>query len=297
MKTLLTTCFLVILIVSCAESARPQTPGPTLLTQENSQRAIAVDSVMLARDPLPVVARINFSNDRRTRVTLFGTNMELLPGETASAMTARARDSRSKTHALIVESVTRVPGLDSLTQVIVKLPDALAQAGDVFVSVTLHSQTSNEVLVNIEVQTEPRRVTLVVRRIDNGKDTYPDAAYSFEHGVNGVGGMSITRNDYDVLFGNRPDRDTFAVTTVVDDRSRIQDIGALNWSDSFQVPVLTPLTDPLAFEPDVDAIVGHMYVVHTKDTETDLYFLFRVEALDPLKTVTITWKAVRSPEE
>jgi hypothetical protein len=39
-----------------------------------------------------------------------------------------------------------------------------------------------------------------------------------------------------------------------------------------------------------------MYVVHTKDSNTDLYALFRVEALDPGKSVTITWKSVRSPE-
>jgi hypothetical protein len=48
-------------------------------------------------------------------------------------------------------------------------------------------------------------------------------------------------------------------------------------------------------EPDINAVVGHMYVVHTKDRETDLYFLFRVEALDPLKRVTISWKAVQRP--
>ncbi len=296
MKTLLTTCFIVILIVSCAQYARPQTAGPTLLTQENSQRAVAVDSVMLARDPLPVVARINFNNDHRTRITLFGINMDLLPGETAAAMTASARDSRSKTYALNVDSVKKVPGFDWLTQVIVKLPDGLAQAGDVFVSVTLHGQTSNEVLVNVEVQTEPRRATLVVRRVVNGDDTYVNAAYSFEHGVNGAGALPLTRNDWDVLFGNRPDRDTFGVSMVGDDCSRIQDMGALNWTDTFQVPVITAHPAP-TIEPDVDAIVGHMYVVHTKDTETNLYFLFRVEAVDPGKSVTITWKAVRSPEE
>ncbi|HET8783041.1 MAG TPA: hypothetical protein VFM63_11530 [Pyrinomonadaceae bacterium] len=296
MKTLLTTCFLVILIFSCVQSARSQAAGPTLFTQENSQRAIAVESVLFARDPLPVVARVNFSNDRRTRVTLFGTNMDLLPGETASAMTASARDSRSKTYDLNVESVRKVPGFDFLTQVVVKLPDALAQAGDVWVSVRLHEQTSNEVLVNIHVQTEPQRATLVARRIVNGDDTYVNAAYSFEHGVNGAGAVPLTRNDWDVLFGNRPDRDTFGVTMVTDDCSRIQDMGALNWTDTFQVPVITAHPVP-TIEPDINAIVGHMYVVHTKDTQTNLYFLFRVESLDPLKSVTITWKAVRSPEE
>ena len=295
MKTFLTTCVVVIAIVS---AARAQTSaGPTLLTQENSTRAVAVESVTLRRDPVPVVNIHNFSvDDRRSRVTLFGTNLDLLPGETASAVTARARDSQSRNYDLTVEFVGKVPGVDTLTQVVVKLPDALAQAGDVLISVSLRGQTSNEVLFNIEVQTEPRRVTLPARRVINGKDNFADAVYSFELGMNGELSVPFTLNDWDVLFGNRLDRDTFMVTLAGGDRSRIQDLGALNWSDNFQVPVLTPHPPPTGTEPDVDAIVGHMYVVHTKDRETDLYFLFRVEALEPLTSVTITWKAVRSPD-
>ena len=295
MKTVLTTCFLVVLITSGAESVRSQAPAPTLLTQENSQRAAALDSVNFVRDPLTVVAPNNFSNDRRARIALFGTNVDLMPGEGASAVTARARDSRSKTYSLNVDFVGKVPGFDWLTQVVIRLPDELAQAGDVWISISLHGQTSNEVLFNVRVQTEPRRVTLVARRVTNGHDTYVDAAFSFEHGVNGEGALPLTLNDWDVLFGNRPDLDTFSVTMVVDDRSRIQDMGALNWGDTFQVPVITAHPVP-ANEPDVTAVVGHMYVVHTRDTGTDLYALFRVEALDPGKSVTITWKSVQSPE-
>jgi hypothetical protein len=112
--------------------------------------------------------------------------------------------------------------------------------------------------------------------------------------MNGADAVPVTRNDWDVLFGNRPDRDTFAVTMVTDDCSRIRDLGALNWSDAFQVPAIPAYPVPTN-EPDVAALVGHMYVVHTKDTNTDLYFLFRVEALEPLKSVTISWKSVQRP--
>ena len=295
MKTLSTTCFLVILFIAGPKCVRPQTPPPTLLTDENSARAAAIDSVTLVREPLPVVNRNNMSNDSRTRLTLFATNLDLLPGENASAVTARGRDSRSRTRALGVEFVGKVPTVNSLTQVVVGLPDELAQAGDVWISVTLRGQTSNEVLFKIEVQTEPRFVTLVARRIINGQDNYVHACFSFEHGMNGEEALRFTRNDWDVLFGNSPSDDTFTVTMVVDDRSRIHDMGALNWSDTFQVPVLTAHPVPTR-EPEVLAVVGHMYVVHTRDTETDLYALFRVEALDPGKSVTISWKSVPTPE-
>ena len=293
MRTLFTTCFL--LFVCSGEFVYAQTPKPTLLTEENSQRALAVDTVELVRDPFSVVPRLSWGNDRRTRLSLFGTNLDLLQGETAAAVTASARDSQSKTYSLNVETVGKVPGVDSLTQVIVRLPDALAQAGDVWVSVTLRGQTSNEVLVNIAVQTQPRTATLLARRIINGVDNYVDATFSFEYGINGAGAVPLTRNDWDIEFGNSPDRDDFNVTMVVDDCSRIQHLGALNWSDSFQVPVLPAYPVPTR-DPSVTAVVGHMYVVHTKDTETDLYFLFRVESLDPKKSVTISWKSVRSPE-
>jgi hypothetical protein len=296
-STLLTLSFQIIFVITSAQCLRAQTPaGPTLLAEENSQRAIALDSVTRVRDPLPVVALNNFmqGRDPRTRVALFGINLDLMPGEDTSAVTAQARDSHSRNYNLKVEFVGKVPTLDWLTQVIVRLPDELAQAGDVWISVNLHGQTSNEVIFGVKVQSEPRTVTLPARRITNGVDNYVNAAFSFEFGMNGAEAVLVTRNDWDILFGNRPDRDTLGVTMVVDDCSRIRDLGALNWSDAFQVPAIPAYPVPTN-EPDVAALVGHMYVVHTKDTNTDLYFLFRVEALEPLKSVTISWKPVQRP--
>ena len=296
-RTLLTLSFLMMLVIGAPRCIRAQTPaGPTLLTEQNSQRAIALDSVTRIRDPLPVVALYNFQQGRdpRTRVALFGINLDLLPGENASAVTAQARDSLSRNYSLKVEAVGKVPTLDWLTQVIVRLPDELAQAGDVWISVNLRGQTSNEVLFGVKVQSEPRTVTLPARRVTNGQDNYADACFSFEFGMNGSGSLPLTLNDWDILFGNGPSRDTFDVTTTGGDRSRIQDMGALNWSDAFQVPVIPAYPVP-TIEPQVDAVVGHMYVVHTKDTETDLYFLFRVEALQSRTSVTISWKAVQRP--
>jgi hypothetical protein len=292
----LTFSFHAILVVYCAASVQVHAQAPTLLTEENSSRAINLDSVTFVRDPLPVVALNNFQQGRdpRTRVALFGINVDLNPGETASAVTASARDSLSRTYNLPVEFVGKVPNLDLLTQIIVRLRDELSNAGDVWISIGLHGQTSNEVLLNVKVQNETQLATLPARRIINGQDNYVDAAFSFEFGMNGIAAIPLTRNDWDVLFGNDPNRDTFGVTMVTDDCSRIQDLGALHWGDAFQVPAVPAYPVPTR-DPDVAAIVGHMYVVHTKDTHTDLYALFRVEALDPGKSVTISWKGVQRP--
>lgn len=295
-RALLTTAFLIMFVITSPQSLRAQTAtGPTLLTEENSPTAASLDSVTHLRSPLPVAATQNFSNDHRTRVALFGINLDLLPGENASAVSAQGRDSRSRNHSLAVEYVGKLPTLDWLTQLVVKLPDELAQAGEVWISVSLHGQTSNEVLFNVNVQTEPRVVTLPVRRIINGRDNYVDAAYSFEFGMNGEAALPLSRNDWDILFGNNPNRDTFQVTIATDDCSRIADIGAHNWSDPLEVLSFPAYPVPTN-EAEVAAVVGHMYVVHTKDTDTDLYFLFRVEALEPLNRVTISWKSIQRPK-
>lgn len=114
-RTLLKLSFLVILVITGPQCVWAQTPaGPTLLTEESSQRAIALDSVTYVRDPLPVAALNNFmqGRDPRTRVALFGINVDLNPGEDASAVTATARDSQSRSYSLQVEFVGKVPKLD-----------------------------------------------------------------------------------------------------------------------------------------------------------------------------------------
>lgn len=141
----------------------------------------------------------------------------------------------------------------------------------------------------------PRTVTLEARRKVDGFDNYHVAAFSFKHGINGDASLKTTRNNWDILFGNSPQRDSFDVTMVVDDRSRIKDLGAHEWSEIFEVPQL-PAHEKPTREPSVAAVVGHIYLVHSADSDDDHYSLFRVESLEPGKTVTITWKRVASPE-
>lgn len=142
---------------------------------------------------------------------------------------------------------------------------------------------------------EPQLAKLVARRKTAENDNYVNAAFSFEFGVNGEEGKRVTRNDWDLLFGNTPSDDTFDVTMVTDDCSRILDLGEFTWDNDLEIPLL-PAHDQPTREPSVKAFVGHMYLVHTKDRETDLYALFRVEELEPRKSVTISWKLIPSPE-
>jgi hypothetical protein len=124
-------------------------PAPLLLLEQNSNSAIAVDSVSLLRYPFPVSTVPNYSSDGHTRLLLFALNVELQAGENLSFITAEAEDSQQTVYPLIVEYVGRVPNFDSLTQINLRLPDNLASAGNVLLSIKVRGVQSNKVLVNI----------------------------------------------------------------------------------------------------------------------------------------------------
>jgi glucose/arabinose dehydrogenase len=137
---------LYYLSIASASLFKIQFTDPVLLTEQNSDLAIALDSVTMVRDPFPLTNVFNFSADRRTRLMLFGMNLNLLPGE---VLTARAEDAALNVYPLAVEFVGKVPGFDWLTEVVVRLPDNTPAAQSIFVSVTLHGRTSNKARVRM----------------------------------------------------------------------------------------------------------------------------------------------------
>jgi len=142
---------------------------------------------------------------------------------------------------------------------------------------------------------EIRTGTLLKRTTENGVDNYAYAAFSFALGGNGPDVQRLCRNNWDLLFGNSPLPDAFDVTMVTDDRSRIKDLGKFGWDDRFLIPSLPAYEEPER-EPSVKAIEGHLYLVHSRDTDSDLYALFRVEKLEPGKSVEISWKTIPRPQ-
>ena len=125
-------------------------PPPVLMTDQNTDIAAALESSLFMRDPFPLINGYNLSIDQRTRIMLFGSNLELLPNETFTAMTAKAEDAQMNVFPLVVEFVGKPPGMDPLSEVVVKLPDNLPTGQSVFVSVTLRGQTSNKVRIRIK---------------------------------------------------------------------------------------------------------------------------------------------------
>ena len=130
---------------------RVQFTDPLLISETSSDIAIALDAVWLLRDPFSMTNPVvNFSVDQRTRISLFGMNMDLLPGEDSSAVLVRAEDAQAAIFPAQVEFVGKVPGFDFLTQVVVKLPDNLPTGQSVLFSATLRGKTTNKVRVRIQ---------------------------------------------------------------------------------------------------------------------------------------------------
>jgi len=137
---------------------------------------------------------------------------------------------------------------------------------------------------------------LVRRKMENGADNYVYAAYSFKYGGNGPEVQRLCRNNWDLLFGNGVIADSLDVSMVVDDRSRIKDLGKYEWTHKFYVPRLAAYEEPER-EPSVRAEVGHIYLVHTRDTDNNHYVLFRVDRLVSGESIEISWKMIAPPQK
>jgi choice-of-anchor B domain-containing protein len=126
----------------------PQAPIE-LLTEINSERALAFDSVTLLRDPFPVAAPLRFAPDQRTRVTLLAKNIN--PSLQASTL-AEAEDYLRNTYQVTVENIAPVPSLAGFFQVTVRLPDSLLNRGAVWLKVIQSRNESNKAIIRIKQQ-------------------------------------------------------------------------------------------------------------------------------------------------
>lgn len=134
-----------------------------------------------------------------------------------------------------------------------------------------------------------------------------------------AGGRSARRvgvvSDHTLRFGGMNldgEGDWLEVPFAHGSRSQIKDLGELQWSEVYDVPILHASAAPhpgpvelnysggsLKISPEnvlVKAVAGHLYLVRFKDEDSDFYLMFRVEALKPKDECKLSWKHVPSPE-
>lgn len=118
-------------------------------------------------------------------------------------------------------------------------------------------------------------------------DAYVPATCSFEHAT--VDDARTTRNDWDLLLRGHRSPYTFDVCTVTDDRSGILDLGPV----PLEAVRLSPRLEREVGEERAGVHVGHSYLIHTRDRDTDLWTRIRVIDLDPEGICTIAWEILR----
>jgi len=136
-------CLLGIITVGQAVAQSP----PVIISETDSTRAIAFDSVTFVKEPFPLSSR--FAADGRTRVMVFTLNVPVSPG-VESLITADVETANHQHHSLIVESAFSVPSLPWLTALVVRLNDQLNGAGDVLLRITHCGVPSNRVRIAID---------------------------------------------------------------------------------------------------------------------------------------------------
>jgi len=123
---------------------------------------------------------------------------------------------------------------------------------------------------------------------------YQKATFSFEFGLRDDP-TYLHRNDWDLQYGNGGEH--FHVAMVSDDRSRIVDLGQIDWGQLDTTRLAKLPAHPQPRREFVPTAPGHVYMVHTVDRNSDLYALFRVERVDPQQgTCDITWRLVDAPQ-
>ena len=125
------------------------TPPPILLTREGSLQALALDSVTWASEIFGIANEHNFSTDGRTRISLFAVNVELRQGEPLSVIEVQAENSVGQIFPLTVEYFGAVPNFTWLKQIVVKLPDEIANSVDVRMSLKVRTMSGNKVTVKV----------------------------------------------------------------------------------------------------------------------------------------------------
>ena len=147
--------------------------------------------------------------------------------------------------------------------------------------------------------------------LDQSKSCFDFRAGSLMNGAKG-------RWDLAYGFAILDYQDWFILSGTRETRTVIRDLGELRWTDPLEVRALKPLPELAKGEQrkhTIDTsgdtgdlwakttntmakvVIGHIYLMHIKDAESDFYVLFRVEDFKQQAFCTIAWEVIPTPEK
>lgn len=153
-------CALWLAFVLCqapaaaANTALPYGPGaaplanPVIITVEDTNRGLALESATFKPEPFAAVSGTASEKDRATRIVLFVTNLNILPGEDASYLSADAEDESHRIYQLAIERVEPIQFTNNY-YLIIKLDKEMADVGDVLLRISKNGAASNRVRIGM----------------------------------------------------------------------------------------------------------------------------------------------------
>lgn len=120
------------------------------LILDDTGQVAALNSILLTRDPFPLLDTDNVFNagvDRSTRIGIFLANFQLASGESPSSIIVKLIDSMGNTFQVPAEAVVVLS--DVFTEVTFQLPDDVS-IGPCTVAVIAHGQTSNSGVIRLK---------------------------------------------------------------------------------------------------------------------------------------------------
>jgi hypothetical protein len=126
----------------------PPTVAPELVPLDGAQRAVAVNSVTMVRDPFSLSTAHNLSSDQRTRILIYARNIDWNALQNTSALTAQV-DFGATIIPTVVEYIGFVPGVDGHARLVLLLPSGLPTSGDIGVRIAVNGVQSNRVVIGM----------------------------------------------------------------------------------------------------------------------------------------------------
>jgi hypothetical protein len=128
--------------------------GPKMMTESDSQTAVTLEAAVMKGGPFPPDSTRNFSADERNRVMLFAPDVEApqdgvfdssdlqITGETTV-------DGQTIVFSPEVENFRKVPGQESLTCIVVKLPEDIYVSGEAWLTIKYLGALANRVKIKV----------------------------------------------------------------------------------------------------------------------------------------------------
>jgi uncharacterized protein (DUF1800 family) len=138
-------CFCIFSAAAISFAQNLPEDAPVLISQPDSTRALTAYRTRKGFDFSPNV----FQAGRNARITLFVTNLELLPEEGANAFRVDAEDARGFRYPLKIVSLEPTKERPWVYALTVRLHEAMENAGDVLVRANWRGVASNRVRVSI----------------------------------------------------------------------------------------------------------------------------------------------------